>query len=238
MGDFGFLLWQVLGNLRYLIPDRKRIIHQMNHVGVNSIPLVLLIGAFAGAIIAWQAAYQFKGMVSLSVLGGQVSRVVMMEMAPVLTALVVSGRIGASMTAEIGTMKVTEQIDALRTLSIDPVRYLVMPRFLGLSIMMPALTLFAVLIALIGAWLVSDLFLEITRQIFFQSVRDFFAPADLVGGMVKGTLFGMLISLIGCFKGFSAHGGAKGVGEATISSFVLSAVAILSGDFLLWIILF
>ncbi|MFK7924382.1 MAG: MlaE family ABC transporter permease, partial [Bacteroidia bacterium] len=147
LGEFGFMLWQVLQNFRHVWRDRRRIIYQLDHVGVNSIPLVLLIGLFAGAIIAWQAAYQFKGMISLSVLGGQVSRVVMMEMAPVLTALVIAGRIGASMTAEIGSMKISEQIDALRCMSIDPVRYIVLPRFLGLSLMMPILTFFALLIA-------------------------------------------------------------------------------------------
>lgn len=238
LGEFGFMLWQVLQNLRYVWRDRRRIIYQLDHVGVNSIPLVLLIGLFAGAIIAWQAAYQFKGMISLSVLGGQVSRVVMMEMAPVLTALVIAGRIGASMTAEIGSMKITEQIDALRCMSIDPVRYIVLPRFLGLSLMMPILTFFALLIAVLGSWLVSDFFLDLTRQVFFQSVRDFFDFSDLFGGLIKGTVFGMLISLIGCYKGLRAQGGAKGVGEATISSFVISAIAILGGDFLLWIILF
>jgi phospholipid/cholesterol/gamma-HCH transport system permease protein len=238
LGKFGYLIWQVFLSLRYAFRDRKRVIYQLNHVGVNSIPLVLLIGAFAGAIIAWQAAYQFKGMISLSVLGGQVVRVVMMEMAPVLTALVISGRIGASMTAEIGSMKLSEQIDALRTMSIDPVRYLVMPRFLGLSLMMPVLTFFAVSIAVLGAWLVSSFFLDLTQQVFFQSIRDFFQLSDLLGGLVKGALFGMIISLIGCYKGLRTKGGARGLGEATISSFVLAAVCILSGDFLLWIILF
>ena len=172
-GQLGYLLWQVILNLKHSIRDRKRILYYLDHIGVNSIPLVLLIGLFAGATIAWQAAYQFRGMISLSVMGGQVTRVVMMEMAPVLTALVISGRIGASMTAEIGTMKITEQIDALRTLAIDPVRYLVLPRFLGLSIMMPILTFFSLFIAVAGAYMVSDYFLDLTQQIFFQSVRDF-----------------------------------------------------------------
>ncbi|MEO1448325.1 MAG: ABC transporter permease [Bacteroidota bacterium] len=239
-GAFGYLLWQVLGTTRYALKprDRSRILYQMDHIGVNSIPLVLLIGTFAGAIIAWQAAYQFKGMVSLSVLGGQVTRVVMMEMAPVLTALVISGRIGASMTAEIGSMQVSEQIDALRTMSIDPVRYIVMPRFLGLTLMMPVLTLFALLVAVLGAYLVSQYFLGLSFQVFFTSVRDFFSLSDLFGGMIKGSLFGIMIALIGCYKGLETTGGARGVGDATIASFVTAAIAILAGDFLLWIILF
>lgn len=232
------MAWEVLLNLRFALKDRRRLIYQLDHVGVNSIPLVLLVGFFAGAIIAWQAAYQFKGMVSLSVLGGQTTRVIVMEMGPVLTALVVSGRIGASMTAEIGTMKVTEQIDALRIMAINPVRYLVLPRFIGLTIMMPVLTLFANLVAIAGAWLVSAYFLDVTGRVFFNSVRTFFHTPDLTGGLLKAMIFGMSISLIGCFMGMNTSGGAEGVGRSTIRSFVISAVFILVGDFFLWLILF
>ncbi len=238
LGDFGYLIWRVIKNLRFAWHDRSRVIHQLDHVGVNSIPLVSLIGMFAGALMAWQAAYQFQGMVSLSILGGQVVRAVMMEMAPVLTALVISGRIGASMAAEIGTMRVTEQIDALRTMSIDPVRYIVMPRVLGLSLMMPILTLFAVTIAVLGSFLVAQSFLGVTRQIYFNSIRDFFALNDLLGGLFKGAIFGIMIALVACFKGMTTELGSRGVGQATISAFVVSSICILSGDFLLWIILF
>ncbi len=235
---FGYLLLQVIGTLKHVWHDRRRVVYQLDFVGVNSIPLVALVGLFAGAIIAWQAAYQFRGMVSMSVLGGQVLRVVMMEMAPVLTALVIAGRIGASMTAEIGAMKLSEQIDALRTMAIDPVRYLVMPRFLGLTLMMPLLTFFAVMIAFVGAFGVSRYFLGITPQTFSESVRDFFALGDLLGGLLKGALFGATISLIGCFQGLQTKYGAGGLGKSTISSFVTSSICILAGDFLLWIILF
>jgi phospholipid/cholesterol/gamma-HCH transport system permease protein len=161
-----------------------------------------------------------------------------MEMAPILTAVVIAGRIGASMTAEIGSMKVSEQIDALRSMAIDPVRYLVLPRFLGLSLMMPILCFFAVCIGMIGAYGVAAYFLDISYQTFFQSVRDFFRVSDLVGGLVKASFFGVLIALIGCYKGLSTSGGAQGVGRSTINSFVNSAVSILIADFFLWIILF
>lgn len=238
LGEFGYLAYQVILTLRFAVRDRRRLFFQMDHVGVNSIPLVMLVGFFAGAIIAWQGAYQFSGMVSLDVLGGQAARVIVMEMGPVLTALVIAGRIGASMTAEIGTMKVTEQVDALRTLAQDPVRYIVMPRFLGLSIMMPVLTLFAVVVGIFGSYLVSSYFLDISRQTFMDSIKTFFMTKDLVGGLVKSLIFGMLISLIGCYMGLSTSGGARGVGKSTISSFVLSAIFILIGDFFLWLILF
>ncbi len=237
-GEFGYLSWQVFSNLRHSFADRRRILYQLDHVGVNSIPLVLIVGFFSGAIIAWQAAYQFTGMVSLSVMGGQTSRVIVMEMGPVLTALVVSGRIGASMTAEIGSMKVTEQIDALRTMAIDPARYLVLPRFLGLALMMPFLTLFSDMAGVFGSWMVSDYFLDISRQVFFDSAKTFFMVKDLFGGLLKAVIFGSLISLIGCYMGMTTRGGAAGVGKSTIRSFVFCAIAILVSDFFLWLILF
>jgi phospholipid/cholesterol/gamma-HCH transport system permease protein len=229
---------QVLLNVRHAWHDRRRLIEQLDHVGVNSILLVLLVGFFAGTIIAWQAAYQFTGMISLDVLGGQVVRVSVMEMGPVLTALVIAGRIGASMTAEIGTMVVTQQVDALRTLALDPVRYLVLPRVLALVIMMPVLTMFSDIVAILGAYLVSGYFLDITYQAFLESIHTFFQTRDLLGGLVKSCIFGMLISLIGCYMGLSTSGGAKGVGRSTIASFVQAAVLILVSDFLLWLILF
>lgn len=238
LGEFGYLILQVLLNLRYAFHDRRRLGYQLDHVGVNSVPLVLLVGFFSGTIIAWQAAYQFTGLVSLDIMGGQVARVSVMEMGPVLTALVVAGRIGASMTAEIGTMVVTQQVDALRTMALDPVRYLVLPRVLGLGLMMPVLTMFANVVSILGAYLVSGYFLDITYQSFLESIHTFFEVRDLVGGLVKACFFGILISLIGCYMGLSTTGGAKGVGRATISSFVLAAVFILIGDFMLWLILF
>ncbi|MCL4106293.1 UNVERIFIED_CONTAM: hypothetical protein GTU68_061135 [Idotea baltica] len=210
----------------------------MDHVGVNSIPLVMLVGFFAGAIIAWQGAYQLQGMMSLDVLGGQAARIVVMEMGPVLTALVIAGRIGASMTAEIGTMKVTEQVDALQTMAMDPIRHIVLPRFLGLTLMMPVLTLFANMVGLLGCYIVSNYFLDISHEAFLDSIKEFFMIKDLSGGLIKSLIFGMLISLIGCYKGLSTTGGARGVGRSTISSFVTSAILILIGDFLLWLILF
>jgi phospholipid/cholesterol/gamma-HCH transport system permease protein len=161
-----------------------------------------------------------------------------MEMGPVLTALVIAGRIGASMTAEIGTMKVTEQVDALRTMALDPVRHIVMPRFLGLSLMMPVLAVFSVLSGVLGAYVVSDYFLDVGQRIFLDSIRTYFQLQDLVGGILKSLIFGMLISLIGCHLGLGTSGGARGVGRATIQSFVVSAIFILIGDFFLWLILF
>ena len=128
----------------------------MEHIGVNSLPLVIIISVFTGAVAAWQAAYQLKGIAPLSFLGGATSRAIITELGPVLTGIVIAGRVGASIAAELGTMKVTEQIDALETMAINPVRYLAMPRFLASILMMPVLVIFANTIAVMGAYIVSN----------------------------------------------------------------------------------
>jgi len=238
LGEYGWLLWRVVGCLRFSFTDRRRILYQLEHIGVNSVPLVLLIGFFAGSIIAWQGAYQIKGLAPLTVLGGQSAKVIMMEIGPVLTALIIAGRIGSSLTAEIGSMKITEQIDALRTLSIDPIRYIVLPRFLGLTVMMPILTLFANLMGLIGAFVIMRNFLAITQEEFVDSVKVYFEIKDLLSGLLKGTIFGILIGTIGCYFGMNTAGGSEGVGRSTIFSFVYTALSILVADYFLWLVLF
>jgi phospholipid/cholesterol/gamma-HCH transport system permease protein len=238
LGEFGFMVYRVLGCLPYCVRDKRRVLYQLVHIGVNAIPIVLLVGLFAGTTIAWQAAYQFRGMAPMSLLGGQVTKTIMMEMAPVLTALVMCGRVGASMTAEIGAMKLTEQIDALKTMAIDPIRYVVMPRFIATATMMPILALFAMMMGIFGAVLICMLFLNLSFYVFMDSVKGLFHFKDMMGGLFKAFFFGIAISLIGCYKGLTTIGGTKGLGEATISSFVIAAVAILISDFLLWIILF
>lgn len=238
LGQFGYLLYSLATQLRFAWADRRRVLYQMEHVGLNSLPLVLVVGFFAGSIIAWQAAYQFKGLVSLSILGGQAQRVIVMEIGPVLTALILAGRLGASITAEIGTMRVSEEIDALRTLGIDPVRYLALPRFLGLAFMLPVLTVFSNLAGILGAFIVTRAFLDITGEAFFDSVRMFFQLRDVVAGLFKASVFGVLIASIGCYMGLNTEGGAEGVGAATIGSFVRAAIALLVADYFLWLILF
>ena len=144
-----------------LIKNRKNFLFQMEHIGVNSVPLVLIIAVFTGAVAAWQAAYQLKGIAPLSFLGATTSRAIITELGPVLTAIVIAGRVGASIAAELGSMKVTEQIDALDTMGISPVRFLATPRFFAAIIMMPILIVFANSISLLGAYFISNLFLGV-----------------------------------------------------------------------------
>lgn len=238
IGQISILQVNILRNMHRLTRDWKLVLEQAAHIGVGSLPLVLIIGLFTGMVSAWQAAYQFQGLISFSLIGGAVSRAIFIELGPVLTAIVIAGRVGASIAAEIGTMRVTEQIDALESMAINPVRYLAMPRFLGAVMMMPILVTFANAIALLGAFSVANFFLDLTPQVFFGSVERFFQTKDVVSGLVKSLAFGGVTSLLGCHIGFKTAGGAEGVGRSTIRAFVLSSAMILILDYALWTIIF
>ena len=238
VGQVFNLLFGIIKSLPTVHRSRKIIVYQMEHIGVNSLPLVLIIAVFTGAVAAWQAAYQLKGIAPLSFLGAATSRAIITELGPVLTGIVIAGRVGASIAAELGTMKVTEQIDALETMAISPVRYLAMPRFLASVIMMPMLVIFADFIAVMGAYIVSNYFLGVSFAVFFQSVKRFFLFSDLIAGLVKAVFFGGVTALLGCHIGFRTEGGAEGVGLSTIRSFVLSSALILILDYVLWMLIF
>ena len=238
IGQISTLLWEIIKSFKTIPKSKKIILFQMEHIGVNSLPLVMIIAIFTGAVAAWQAAYQLKGIAPLSFLGGSTSRAIITELGPVLTGIVIAGRVGASIAAELGTMKVTEQIDALETMAISPVRYLAMPRFLASVLMLPLLVVFADAIAVLGAYIVSNYFLGVSFAVFFESVKRFFVVPDLVAGLIKTVFFGAVTALLGCHIGFKTEGGAEGVGLATIRSFVLSAAMILILDYILWMLIF
>jgi len=238
IGQIGLLQLNIFRNMHRLFRDRRLVIEQMEHIGVGSLPLVLIIGLFTGMVSSWQAAYQFQGMISFSLIGGAVSRAIFIELGPVLSAIVVAGRVGASIAAELGTMKVTEQIDALESMAINPVRYLAMPRFLAAVLMMPVLVTFANAIALLGAFLVANFFLGLNAPTFFGSVQRFFETKDIISGLVKSVAFGGVTAILGCHIGFATAGGAEGVGRATIRAFVLSSAMSLILDYTLWMVIF
>ena len=238
VGQVSNLFFSILKFTPKLYKGRKILLFQMEHIGVNSLPLVIVIAVFTGAVAAWQAAYQLKGVAPISFLGTATSRAIITELGPVLTAIVIAGRIGASIAAELGSMKVTEQIHALETMGISPVRYLAMPRFYASLLMMPILVVFANVIAVAGAYIISNYFLGVSYAVFFDSVKRYFLVSDFIFGMTKGMIFGAMTSLLGCHIGFRTTGGAEGVGASTIRSFVLSAAMILILDYLLWTLLF
>lgn len=237
-GRISRLFGQTFGYVPHIDRDSRLLLNQMEHIGTGSLPLVAIIGFFTGMVAAWQAAYQFKGFISYSFIGSAVSRAIFIELGPVLCAIVIAGRVGASIAAELGTMKVTEQIDALESLAISPVRYLSTPRVLATTIMLPILTIFANIIALFGAFIVASFFLDITDKTFFDSVQRFFHVKDVVGGLIKALFFGAVTSTIGVHVGLQTTGGAEGVGLSSIRAFVLSASMVLILDYTLWTILF
>jgi len=236
------LFLQTIKSCFYLFTHGHLLADQMMKIGVKSIPLVGVVSVFTGAVSAWQAAYQFEGIVTrrmaMDFLGAAVSAAIFIELAPVLTGLVIAGRVGASLAAEIGSMKVTEQVDALESLAIDPVKYLALPRFLAGLIMMPVLVIYAGLLAHIGAYVVAHYLLDLPAALFFGSVQEHFLAHNVFSGLIKALFFGGGTALIGCSIGLRTEGGAEGVGSSTIRAFVYSSAFILIFDYILAMVLF
>jgi len=206
--------------------------------GVGSMGLVVVISLFTGAVAAVQAAYQFANVVPLKYISSVILRSVIIELGPVLTALVVGGRVGAAIAAELGTMKVTEQIDAMRAMGINPIRYLIVPRVIASTVMLPVMTILSDAIAVFGGFLVAVMFLGVTPATYLNGLKDFFYMKDLMSGLIKSVFFGNIIGTMGCFYGFRTEGGAEGVGTATTRAVVASCVLVLILDYLLATVLF
>jgi phospholipid/cholesterol/gamma-HCH transport system permease protein len=225
------LLAEALRAIPAAVRQKQLVVEQM-------LRLVLVTSVFTGAVSAVQAAYQFQDYVPMRYLGTVIGKSVVIELGPVLTALVVGGRVGASIAAELGTMKVTEQIDALETLAIDPIRYLVAPRLLAALVMLPVVTIFADFIAIVGAWVVALVGLHVSTHTFFTGLRLFFHVSDVASGLIKAVFFGGIIALMGCYHGMRTTGGAEGVGIATTRAVVSSCLLILITDYILASLLF
>ncbi len=206
--------------------------HQMMVIGISSLPLIAITSIFTGGVTAWQAAYQFSDYIPLTYLGTAVGKAVMLELSPVLTALVVAGRIGAAMAAELGTMRVTEQIDAMESLALDPFRFLLAPRLVASTIMLPSLTAIGATIAIWGAIGVANFFLGLSIHTFVAGLRLFFETKDVIVCLVKAFVFGLIIAMMGCYYGYNTTGGAEGVGVSTKKSVVAASVWILISDYL------
>lgn len=239
VGGLFLLFGRFLVSLKDAPRTSNRIVQQMYVIGVRSLPLVAVISIFVGAVSAWQAAYQFKFIgAPLRFLGQAVGKATVMELAPVLSSLVVAGRVGAGIAAELGTMRVTEQIDALEALGINPIRFLVMPRIVACVIMLPILVTFANMIAITGGLVVSVLGVDLSSETFLLGFKSSFKITDFINGLIKAGVFGLLIGLIGCYEGFRTRGGAEGVGLSTTTSVVISSVMILIFNFIFAVLLF
>jgi phospholipid/cholesterol/gamma-HCH transport system permease protein len=228
---FIFLLgcFSFLPKLRHRRPELLR---QMHRIGYDSLFLITITAAFTGLVTAVQAVYQTRGYFPIEYIGVLVGKSTMIELAPVLTALVLTGKVGASIAAEIGTMNVSEQIDALKTLAIEPKDFLYLPRILAGIVIFPLLTIYANLIGIVSSWFFAFLTYGIHYHTFFSSLRNYFLPSDLWGGLVKSALFGLIITSIGCYAGSRATGGAEGVGKVTTQTVVYSAILVLIVDFI------
>ncbi len=223
----------------FRLPFRWRIIvQQMEFVGVKSITVVLITGIFTGMVLALQTYHGFRMFGGESLVGATVALSVTRELGPVITALMVTGRAGSAMAAELGTMRVTEQIDALYTLSVSPIQYLVVPRIIAGIVMLPVLTIFSDFIGMVGGYFVGVKLLNINSGIFIAKIMQYVDLNDIFNGLVKSACFGLILTLIGCYKGFYASGGAKGVGRATTQAVVASSVTILISDYFLTAVMF
>jgi len=230
VGRFGHFM----GDLARAVPDvdvwGRLTLVQLRRVGVDSLPVALFIAAFTGVVLALQASYTFRNTVPLYFVGTLVGKTMMLELGPVLAGLALAGRVGASMAAELGTMKVTEQVDALETLAYDPQSFLVLPRVLAGTAMFPIIVALAILTGILTGWLASLALLDLTTPEFIKGLKLFYRFKDTWFGLFKSATFGFTITLVGCVVGLGTRGGAEGVGLSTTRAVVYSAVLLLVLD--------
>ena len=230
IGERGYFLRDIGRGLADPKTYGRETIRQMRNIGVDSVPLAAIVAAFIGAVTAFQTRYQLFGGVQLSVVGLISRQSIILELGPLLTGLVLTGRVGARMTAEIGTMRVTEQIDALETLAYDPVAYLIVPRLLAAMIMVPMLTILADAIGVGTAFATTVLATDVTASAFSDGLRLAFAPFQVVYSIIKAFIFGAAIAFFCSYEGYTTTAGAEGVGRSTAQAVVITSVAILVLD--------
>jgi len=235
LGNFALFSYQTFAWLCWRLPRRDQIAQSFYTIGVLSLPVVMLTGVFIGMVLAVQTYTQFQKLGMQAWLGGVISLSLVRELGPVLAATMLAGRVGSSIAAELGTMRVTEQIDALSSMGVNPIHYLVVPRFLACLVLIPALTIIADVTGIFGGAYYCIYILEINSHFYWENAGDFVGRIDIFIGMFKSIFFGAIIALISCHQGFHCKEGAEGVGRAATQSFVYSFVAILLIDLLLGI---
>ena len=227
LGAIGIFFFKAIAALPSTLGKAHLIIEQMLRMGVYSLPIVFLTSVFIGLVSAWQYHYIASDVIPLTYMGAAMGKVIFTDLGPVLTALVLTARIGARLAAELGTMKVTEQIDAMTCLSLNPFNYLITPRIIAGILMTPILMIFSFSFSLLSSQLLSLIAFDINPYSFYNSLRLLFKFNDVMIGIVKGFVFGGGIALSGCYYGYFAEGGAVGVGESTKHAVVASAILIL-----------
>ncbi|HOE90646.1 MAG TPA: ABC transporter permease [Candidatus Cloacimonadota bacterium] len=208
------------------------VLKQIKKIAIDSVFLILITSVFTGLVTALQASYQSKGFIPKYLIGVLVGKTTMTELAPVLTSLVLTGKIGASIAAEIGTMRVTEQIDALDVMGVDEYEYLYMPRIIAGIVSVPMLTVISLVVSIFSSYLLTLYSYDISFYMFFENMKNYFLPLDLWLGISKSFCFGWTITSIACFAGMKTQNGAEGVGRSTTDAVVYSSIGILMMDFI------
>lgn len=236
LGQFTILVIDTIKQLRYP-PRIKHVFQQMSHLGVDTLPIISLTMLFTGMVLTLQTATEFIRLGAQSTVGGIITIAVGRELGPVLAGVVTAGRVGAAITAEISTMKVTEQIDALKVMATNPIGYLVVPRLLACMLMLPILVVFGDVIGSIGGWMVAKYY-DINIYTYLHSIDTFVSIHDITGGLIKAVVFGAIVAIVGCYYGLNAQNGAEGVGKATTRSVVVSIIIIFFSNCLLSMLLY
>ncbi len=238
LGNIAHMFFQVM-YLSFVRPFKlDYIFKQMEFIGVRSLLVVVITGTFTGMVLALQSAYGFRKFGAEGLVGAIVALSMTRELGPVLTSLMVTGRAGSSMAAELGTMRVTEQIDALTVMALNPVKYLIVPRVVASFLMLPILTIISDFLGIIGGYIVGVKLLGINEGAFINKIEKTLDLPDIYNGLVKAAVFGIIFSVISCYKGYHTRGGAEGVGRATTEAVVLSSVTILISDYVLTSLMF
>jgi len=233
VGEYAVLIYDVARATIRRPPHFYLILKQLFDIGVASLPVVAITGLSTGMVLAAQSFYQLADKGLASVTGLMVAKAMMTELGPVLTAFMVTGRVGAAMCAELGTMQVTEQIDALKTMAVNPNRYLISPRFIAGTLMIPLLVIFSIVMGIFGGYLVAVYFFGMAPNTYFDPMPIHITYFDFLTGVIKGFVFGILIMTISCYKGLRTSGGAAGVGRSTTNSVVITYCCILFVNFFL-----
>ncbi len=237
MGMYSRLIWDVMVVSLVRPPRWGLIREQLYNIGVLSLPVVAITGISTGLILATQSYFQLVDLGMVGATGLLVGKSMVTELGPILTAVMVTGRVGAAMCAELGTMQVSEQVDALRSMSVNPLRYLVAPRFIAGTLMLPPLTIFSMAMGIVGGYIISVFFFHISSVTYLDPMPQHISRFDLSSGIIKSFCFGIIIVTISCYKGLTTRGGAAGVGRATTTSVVICYSVILFTNFILNLLL-
>lgn len=236
LGYHLILLGRVMGSIRQFPKRARAVLDQIERSTFGGFPVAMIVAIFTGMVLALQAGLELRPYGLEANIGSLVAASMCREMGPVMTGYILAGLIGSTLAAELGTMKVSEEIDALEVMSIDPVSFLVLPRVMAMALVCPLLTIYTNIVGIIGGAVVGNLVVDVNFDLYFRNALEFLTLKDIYSGLFKAFIFGITIALVGCSQGLRAEGGAAGVGKATMKAVVISLIAILIFDyFLTWL---